>query len=139
LCSKECPVSCEEQLFIAESSNSLNQKSDENLKSKIRKLNLNTYKSYYIDINYSPNILFMQYIIGVANLISLWYGLDVTTIMDQIFSFFLKLSMKTEIEIIIKRIVKILMDYSLLRNFIVIMLRTFKSMTKNLQVLQFFF
>ncbi len=134
-CSNECPVSCKEQLFIVESSN---QKFDSK-ETKIRKLNLNIYKNNYIDINYSPNMLFMQYIIGVANLISLWHGLDFTTIMNQIFSYILKLLMKTEIEIIINRIVEILMDYSLLRNFIAILSRTFKSMVKNLQVLQLFF
>jgi hypothetical protein len=128
-CNKECPVSCEEQLFIVESSNSLRVI---NIGRNIRKLNLNTYKNYYIDIIHSPNILFMQYIIGVANLISLWHVLDFTTIMDQIFSFILKMLMKTEIEIIINRIVGIFMDYSLLRNFIIILLKTFKSMAKNL-------
>jgi hypothetical protein len=138
-CSKECPVSCEEQLFIVESSNPLKLRVDTELKKSIRKLNLTTYKSYYINIIHSPNILFMQYIIGVANLISLWHGLDFTTIMDQILSFIHKLLMKTEIEIIINRIVEIFMDYSLLRNFINILLRSFKSMAKNLQVLQYFF
>jgi hypothetical protein len=139
ICSKECPVSCEEQLFIVEPSNSLKVRFDTELKKSIRKLNLTTYKSYYINITHSPNILFMQYIIGVANLISLWHGLDFTTIMDKIFSFIHKLLMKTEIEIIINRIVEIFMDYWLLRNFINILLRSFKSMAKNLQVLQYFF
>jgi hypothetical protein len=137
-CSKECPVSCEEQLFIVESSESVTREL-KYLQRNIRNVNLNTYKNYNIDIIHSPDILFLQYIIGVANLISLWHGLDLTTIMDLIFSFILKLLMKTKIEIIINRIVEILMDYSLLRNFIIILLRTFKSMAKNLQVLQYFF
>jgi hypothetical protein len=132
-CNKECPVSCEEQIFIVESSRDrLTAEGDDDL--SLRKLNLNFYKSYYIDINYSPNMLFLQYIIGVANLMSLWHGIDFTLIRDTFFRFIVKFLMWTKIEIIINQIFETLMDNSFLRIFVIILSTNFKSMVKNLKV-----
>jgi hypothetical protein len=132
-CKKECPVSCEEQIFIVESSRDrLTAEGDDDL--SLRKLNLNFYKSYYIDINYSPNMLFLQYIIGVANLMSLWHGIDFTLIRDTFFRFIVKFLMWTKIEIIINQIFETLMDNSFLRIFAIILSINFKWMVKNLKV-----
>jgi hypothetical protein len=90
-CYKECPVSCEEQIFIIESSRQSLIYSD-----LTTKANLNFYKNYYIDIKYSPNMLF----IGVANLMYLWHGLDFASIRDQFFTFIVFLLNKTKVKII---------------------------------------
>jgi hypothetical protein len=129
-CNKECPVSCEEQIILSELSTFRYDSNPQN-----ERIVLNFYKNYYIDINYSPNMLFMAYIISVANLLSLWHGIDFLSIRDIFFRLFVKLLMKTKIKIIFIKIFQILMDYSYLNNFVVILLKPFKSMVKNLQVL----
>ncbi len=86
------------KLFIVESLRTQNAMED--IDRSFKKVNLNFYKSYYIDINYSPNMLFMQYIISVANLMSLWHGIDFKLIRDTFFRFIVKLLMWTKIEII---------------------------------------
>jgi hypothetical protein len=134
-CSKECQVSCEEQLFIVE--HLLNIFNTKNLKYNVE--NLNFHKSYYTDIIHSPDMLFTQYIIGVANLLSLWHGIYFTSIVDMFFNLFVKLIMKTKIDLIFEKIIQVLMNSSFVRIFVIILLKTLRSTVKSLQVYKNFF
>jgi hypothetical protein len=79
----------------------------------------------------------MHYIVGVANLISLWHGIDFASIRDKFFKLIVKLLKKTKIEIIFDKLVQVLMDSSFMHIFIVVWLRILRSMVKNLKVLMF--
>jgi hypothetical protein len=63
ICYKEYKVSYEEQILIIEF---LSQKMDNSYT-----VDLDFFRNYYMSIIYTPNMLFMQYIIGVVNLMSL--------------------------------------------------------------------
>ncbi len=124
-CSKECPVSCEEQIFTFE-----------NIIFSFFNLNytFDFYENYYTSINYSPNMLFMEYIIKVANLLSLWHGIDFTSIRDQIFELFALFLTKTKILNIFNVILHLLMSFEKIRIFVMVLMKAYLLIVGNSKV-----
>jgi hypothetical protein len=124
MCSKQCPVLCEEQVFTFEN--------------PFFFLNLNyTFdfnENYYTFINYSPNMLFMEYIIKVANLLSLWHGIDFTSIRDQIFELFALFVTKTKMLNIFNAILHLLMSFEKIRIFVMILMKAYLLIVGNSKV-----
>jgi hypothetical protein len=129
-CYGKCRVPCNERLFIVELS--LNAKVKPNL--DLVMVDLDFDRDYYMNIIYSPNMLFMQYIIGVANLMSLWHGIDFISMKDQFFAIIGLFLTKIRAKNIFNKIFNLLLNSEQIRIFFIFS-KIFKALVKNSQVL----
>jgi hypothetical protein len=125
ICSKQCPVSCEEHIYTFE-------------KQYKYGLNLNStfdfYENYFTSIIYAPNMLFMEYIIKVANLMSLWHRIDSKSIRDKLFELIQLFLTKTKILKIFDRISQLIMSSVKTRNIVMIWIKAFRLIVGNSKV-----
>jgi hypothetical protein len=128
ICSKQCPVSCEEQIFIFE----------KQFIGVFLTLNtfFNFYKNYYTSIIYAPNMLFVEYIIKVANLMSLWHGIDFTSIRDKFFDLINLFLTKSKIFHIFDGVLQLLMSSDKTRLFVLVWIKAFRLIVGNSKVLR---
>jgi hypothetical protein len=129
-CYGKCRVSCDERLFIVEFS--FNVKTKPNL--DLVMVDLDFDRDYYMNIIYSPNMLFMQYIIGVVNLMSSWHGIDFISMKDQFFAIIGLFLTKIRAKNIFNKIFYLLLNSEQIRIFFIFS-KIFKAVVKNSQVL----
>jgi hypothetical protein len=130
-CFENCRVPCDERLFIVEFSyEKLIDSSYHSVKVK-----LDFYKNYYQNIIYSPNMLFMEYIIGVANLMSLWHGIDFISIRDKFFEIIRVILTKIRVKNFFNKIFQLLLNSEKIRIFVIFSMKIFKAVAKKSQVI----
>jgi hypothetical protein len=76
----------------------------------------------------------MEYIIKVANLLSLWHGIDFTSIRDQIFELFALFLTKTKILNIFNVILHLLMSFEKIRIFVMVLMKAYLLIVGNSKV-----
>jgi hypothetical protein len=130
-CYEKCRVSCDERLFIVEFSQNTVLKPYRH----IGIVELDFYKNYYLNIIYAPNMLFMQYIIGVANLMGLWHGIDFLSLIDQFFQIIGLFLTKIRVKNFFNKIFQLLINYGNLRIFFIFTMKIFRVVAKKSQVL----
>ncbi len=125
ICSKQCLVSCKEQIFTFERKYSLHYCSNSTF---------NFFENYYTFMNYAPNMLFVQYIIKVANLINLWHGIDFALIRDKLFELIALFLTNTKISWLFDALSQLLMSSVNTRVFVAFWIKAFRLIVGNSKV-----
>jgi hypothetical protein len=125
ICSNQCPVSCEQQIFIFE-----------NVLYYYEYYNstFDFFENFYTSISYEPNMLFIEYIIKVVNIMSLWHGIDFNSIRDQIFELIKLFLAKTKIFQLFDQILQLLMSCGKFRIFAVVLMKAYRLIVGNSKV-----
>jgi hypothetical protein len=79
-------------------------------------------------------MLFIEYIIKVVNIMSLWHGIDFNSIRDQIFELIKLFLAKTKIFQLFDQILQLLMSCGKFRIFAVVLMKAYRLIVGNSKV-----
>jgi hypothetical protein len=85
-------------------------------------------------MNYAPNMLFVQFIIKVANLINLWHGIDFALIRDKLFELIALFVINTKISQLFDALSQLLMSSVNTRVFVAFWIKAFRLIVGNSKV-----